>query len=144
MKAQDYANKILNEPHADGKAQDVLNAVRDLVNDAWTAARKMKQASMVSKMREALSKWKAVVRIVLDADADHPIAVCYFGLYLALANSELYEYMVKQNVFLGYEFSPKEESILAEMKAERAIKVAVDSRLIATVMFLNKLKPRPL
>lgn len=126
MNSKEYAADILypNLTH-DQKAERALNAVGVCVNEAWTAARSVRPGpSQASKMREGLSKWKAIVRLCKEADPDHPIEVCYFGLYLALAQPELYESLVNQRVFLGYEFTPKEERILSELKSERESKVA--------------------
>lgn len=144
MNSKEYAEQILYPNLTqEQKSERALKAVGDCVQESWGAARTLRSnESQLSKMREGLSKWKAVVRICKEADPEHPIEVCYFGLYLALAEPKLYESLVDQKVFLGYEFTPKEEKVLNDLKTARAQKLSIDPRILAAAIWLNNMKPR--
>lgn len=134
MKAKDYAEALLTKsrtaavelehaPVADFELAVTrlgANAVVELMKEMQVAVSKTRSdQAMYGAFREGLTKWKSVVRLVHEDYPDHPVSVNYIGLFLAMSKPDVFETLVANKVFLGYEFSAKEQTILDDLKCKR-------------------------
>ncbi len=134
MKAKDYALDLItksqaaavelaNAPVSDFKVALVrlgANVCVDVLRETQEAVRKTKTVqATLGAFREGLTKWKAVVRLVQEQYPGHPVTVNYFGMSIAMDKPSAFEQLVANNVFLGYEFGPKEQEILDAMKEKK-------------------------
>lgn len=124
MKAADYANKLVEEQRG-ATRQEKIRATTTVLNTviydklkAVNLHSTARQADPViaGKFRESLSMWKAIVTKVKASDPEYPIEVNYFGLFILTHDEALFDRLMRLRVFLGYEFSAREQSILDSIR----------------------------
>jgi hypothetical protein len=106
-----------------------LRECTQLIQQA-AASTKGKAATMpdevlASRLREAFTKWKAVVRQVKAALPQHPIAEHMLPSIIAAQSAPTYERLKKLNAFLGYETSSVEKEVELDRILANAMRSAM-------------------
>jgi hypothetical protein len=105
--------------------QQCLQLLREAASSTNGKAGKMSDEALASRLREAFTKWKAVVRNVRKAYPTHPIAEHMLPSLIAAQSPATYEALKKMNTFLGYEPSSFEKEVQLENMLQNAMKSAL-------------------
>lgn len=87
-----------------------------------TLSKRKAAASLVGVYRDGLTKWKSVVRHTNEGNPKIPIFDNIFGIYYATFAPQVFEILVQQKVFLGYEMSPSEKELIDTVKRQQEMR----------------------
>jgi hypothetical protein len=119
MKAENIARLILEESKTTGTdklkvaAEYAYKLIKETVENVGTIE---PFGYKLATWSGSLHKWKNVVSLVLNEDPHYPIFINLYGAVFSVVAPELFSILVEHRVFINYRLSPKENTLVNEMR----------------------------
>lgn len=125
MKAKDIAAKIIAACTGESRDADMMiiaNECIDIINEANELVKQRKNIeSKLGAWREALTKWKSVVRQVQEVKPDSDITVNLFGFIISEQSADTFKYLKDNKIFIGYEMTETEKRVIMNVETKQML-----------------------